>query len=137
MAISESDLNLINYVGTSPEALVKMSAKERKDALAEALKKLTKALDAQGNPENLENAKNFAPKVKELLQNPPKIQIRKVTKGDEKTSVTYPECLIIGYSAAEKMYLTITANPKKDTKKPNIVKVSESDIIFKAEDMKD
>ena len=128
MALNDNDLLLIKYAGISAEDFEKKNEEEQGKVLADGFKEYMKARKMQKKPEYFENAQKIVPKIKELLEKPPTVYYKKLLK-EGKTSIL--ECQIIGYSASEKKYLTINLNSKSET--PNILKLSEDEIITKSD----
>ena len=124
MALTENDLLLLKYAGVKAEDFEKKNEKDQAKILSDGFKEYMKARKMQNKPEYFENAKNVVPKIKELLEKPPIVYYKKVSK-EGKTSIL--ECQIIGYSSSEKKFLTI--NPNSSSEKSNILKLSDDEIV--------
>jgi len=127
MALSENDLQLIKYAGITADDFEKKNEDEQAKVLSNGFKEYMKARKMQKKPEYFENAQKIIPKIKELLEKPPTVYYKKVSK-EGKTSIL--ECQVIGYSISEKRFLTI--NPNSSSENPNITKLSEDEIVMKS-----
>jgi hypothetical protein len=134
LPLTENDLTLLKLYNIPRDEYEPLDTKGRKKRMKEGVDSYMKAQEYENQTEFFETAKTVLPEIKKQFENPPTVIYKKITKVKGVTNTSYLKCQVIGYSAKDKKFVTI--NPNSDAEVPNTNKISETDIMTSADDMK-